>query len=77
MSDAVAIQQGLNLRSIAEAITPGQINFDPFGFVSGYKAYQIYTALDAKSDTELSALGLQRTDLPRVAMSAVNEVRQG
>lgn len=76
MSDTVAIPNGLNLRAIAEAIVPGRINFDPLGFVSGYKAYQIYTALDAKSDAELAALGLKRVDLPRVAVSAVHEVRQ-
>ena len=77
MSDTVAIPQGINLRAIAEAIIPGQINFDPLGLVSGYKAYQIFTALDAKSDAQLSALGLKRVDLPRVAIGAVNEVRQG
>jgi len=44
---------------------------DPFGIASGYRAYAIYSTLEAKSDDELAAMGLKRTDLPRVAAKAL------
>ena len=75
MSVATTAQTGFDLRGIAEALAPGSFRFDPLGFVSGYKAYQIYTGLSAKSDAELTALGLKRADLPGVAMAAANRLR--
>jgi len=75
MSYAATAPQGIDLRAIAASVAPGRINIDPLGFVSGYKAYQIYTALAAKSDAELVSMGIKRIDLPRVAMRAVQEVK--
>lgn len=75
MSTATVAQSGIDLRRIADALAPGAIRFDPLGIVSGYKAYQIYTGLAAKSDTELAALGLDRTELPRFAMKAADSLR--
>jgi hypothetical protein len=71
MGIAATAPGGIDLRSIADAIAPGKVRFDPLGLVTGYKAYQIHTALAAKSDAELACMGLQRKDLPGVAMSAV------
>jgi hypothetical protein len=75
MSAATAVSQGLDLRAIADAVAPDGFRFDPFGLVSGYKAYAIYTALDARSDADLAAMGLSRAELPRTAMEAVKVLR--
>lgn len=64
-----------DVRSLAERFAPGRIRLDPAGLVSGYKAYQIYTALAAKSDGELAGLGLRRSALPAIAMRAATEAR--
>jgi hypothetical protein len=42
--------------------------FDPFGIVSGFKAYWIYTDLAERSDAELSAMGIERSDLAHIAI---------
>jgi hypothetical protein len=44
--------------------------FDPFGIVSGFRAYRIYSDLDAKSDAELARIGLDRTTIARAAFDA-------
>lgn len=77
MSAATATQTGtgIDFRALAETVAPGRIRFDPLGFVSGYKAYQIYTGLSAKSDADLAGMGLTRADLPHVAMSAASVLR--
>jgi hypothetical protein len=76
MSLAATAPRGIDLRAIADAVAPRPVRFDPLGLVSGFKAYQIYTALAAKTDAELSQIGLVRSDLPRVAMTAINEPRE-
>jgi len=43
------------------------------GMVSGYKAYQVYIRLDGMSDNQLKARGLQRAELPNVAMKTITE----
>ena len=70
MTAAVATPQSLDLVEIAARFAPGDFRIDPFGVVSGYKAYMIYTGLAGKSDAELSAMGLTRADLPRTAVEA-------
>lgn len=75
MSMTTTAQAGIDLRAIAASFAPGSFRFDPFGLVSGYKAYLIYTGLDAKSDSELAEIGLSRRDLPRAAMTAANVLR--
>ena len=47
-----------------------------FGMIPGYRAYLAYTFLNAKSDEELAELGLDRSDIGRVAMSAVLDDRR-
>lgn len=71
MSMATTNYQGLDLRSIAEAIAPKRTKFDLFGLVSGYKAYLVYSALEAKSDEELDRIGLERKDIARAAFEAI------
>ncbi len=75
MSIATAAPRGLDFLAIARTFTPAPIRFDPFGIVTGYKAFQIYTGLEAKSDRDLAAMGIARRDLPQVAMKAVNAIR--
>lgn len=75
MSVATVTHNGIDLRRIAGALAPGAFRFDPLGFVSGYKAYQIYTGLAAKSEQELASLGLTREELPRFAMRAADSLR--
>jgi hypothetical protein len=70
MNMTATAPKAIDLRAIAAAIAPGSIRFDPFGFVSGYKAYLIYTALAAKSDAELARMGLERSAISRVAMES-------
>ncbi|NIL96743.1 MAG: hypothetical protein GTO62_06280, partial [Planctomycetales bacterium] len=57
---------------IAEALAPRAFRFDPFGLVSGYRAYLIYTGLAAKSNSELAKLGITRRDIPRIAAEAAD-----
>jgi hypothetical protein len=40
------------------------------GFGNGYRAYRIYSELDAKSDSALAAMNLTRADLPGIAARA-------
>lgn len=75
MSAATLSQNGIDLQSIAQALAPGKIRFDPLGMISGYKAYLIYTGLAAKSDQELEKLGLTRAELPKTAMLAASSLR--
>lgn len=72
---ALTAPGGVDLRSLASTLAPGALHADPFGLVSGYKAYLIFTGLSAKSDAELANLGLTRSDLPRAAMKAVEALR--
>ncbi|MBD3677917.1 MAG: hypothetical protein HUJ27_05870 [Rhodobacteraceae bacterium] len=58
-----------NLQDLIAAIAPKRGTFDLLGLVSGYRAYAIFTELNAKSDAELAALGLKRQDVARVAMN--------
>ena len=76
MSIAATASAGFDLARIAEALAPGSFRIDPLGMVSGYKAYLIYTGLAAKNDAELAVLGLDRKDLPLVAMKAANALRR-
>lgn len=75
MTAATAQNPGLDLGKLAETLAPGSFRFDPFGLVSGYKTYQIFTALSAKSDAELADLGITRTDLPAMAIKAADNLR--
>jgi hypothetical protein len=42
--------------------------FDPFGIVSGFKAYWIYSDLAERSDAQLAAMGMERCDLAHIAI---------
>jgi hypothetical protein len=68
-----ATTSSASLSDIITAVAPKRFLRDPLGFVSGYRAYLLYTHLSAKSDSELAELDLERAELPRVAMSAVLE----
>jgi hypothetical protein len=48
---------------------------DPFGIVSGFRAYRIYSDLDAKSDRELARIGLDRATIARAAIDAAFDRR--
>jgi hypothetical protein len=69
--DLTANKPSASLSDIIAAVAPKRFLRDPFGFFSGYRAYLVYTHLSAKSDAELADLDLERTELPRVAMSAI------
>ncbi len=71
MTMAATNSQGSDLRTFLDGILQGPVKFDFFGLVLGFKVYQVYTALAAKSDAELDRLGVARTELARVAMDAV------
>jgi len=64
-----------SLLAAAEAVSPKRLLQLCSGIVRGYQAYLIYNSLSAKSDAALARLGLDRRDLPRVAMEAVFEDR--
>lgn len=68
-------RRGADVRAIADRFAPGTVRFDPLGIVSGFKAYLIYSALSAKSDLELEAMGLRREDLGKTAVEAANVLR--
>ena len=61
------------LLAFIDAVAPKRFLRDPFGLLSGYRAYLVYTSLSAKSDRELTALGISRTDLPRIAVETIFE----
>ena len=44
-----------------------RINWDFLGLVSGYKAYQLYTALAQKSDKELAEMDISRGEIAGIA----------
>lgn len=56
------------LDDILDVIRSVRFSRDPFGLVSGFRSYQLYTSLNAKSDFELAELNLSRSDLARVAV---------
>ena len=57
-------------------MAPRRFLRDPLGILGGYRAYLVFTNLNAKSDVELRALGVTRMDLPRLAMEVVFESRR-
>jgi len=71
MLAATLANPAISFRDIADTIAPNGRRFDPLGLVSGYKSYLVYSALAAKSDTDLAAMGLARADVPRVALEAI------
>ena len=71
MSVAASARGGIDFQAIADAIAPRRVKRDPLGLAAGFRAYRIYSELDAKSDTELAHLGLSRRDLARAAFEAI------
>lgn len=59
------------LQDLVLKISPTPSKFDPFGLVSGYKAYRVWQHLDAMDDHQLSALGISRADVPRLAAEQI------
>ncbi len=45
-------------------------SFDPLGVVSGFRAYRAYTDLSERSDAQLTAMGIDRSDIPNIALKA-------
>lgn len=64
------------LADLIGRIAPLKALRDPLGLLSGYRAYLIYTHLSARSDEELVALGLNRSELPGLAMQAAQDGRR-
>ena len=64
-----------DLAALINAVAPKRFLRDPFGLVSGYRAYLVYTHLAAKSDSELAALGVGRDTLAQTAMKVVLDGR--
>lgn len=62
---------GRSLREISASVAPEGGLKDLFGLLPGLRAYRVYTALESRSDPELRAMGLNRKDLPRVAMEEI------
>ena len=44
---------------------------DPLGLVAGYRAYTVWRDLSALSDADLAARGLNRGDIPRLALAEI------
>ena len=61
----------ISLPSLADLIAPRRFIADPFGLVSGYRAYLVYTFLSNRTDAELHRLGLERRDISRATTEAV------
>ena len=70
MNTATLHKPAFDLRELAKTTAPRRGRFDPFGLVTGYRAYRIYEELAWKTDAELAELGLAREELPQVAMEA-------
>ena len=43
--------------------------FDPFGLISGFKAFLVYSDLSDRSDAQLAAMGIDRADIVQIAMT--------
>lgn len=67
--------QSVRLQDIIAAIAPKRSGFDPLGLVSGYRAYLVFTHLNAKTDSELAAIGLKRADIAKVAIGTISRSR--
>jgi hypothetical protein len=76
MTENVLTAPQFDFGAIVRALQPGTFNRDPLGLVSGFKAYHIHTALAARSDRELAALGLTRRDIPHAAMRTAKLLRR-
>ena len=72
MSISDVLPRGLSLRAVVHAVASFRLPADPLGLSYGFNAYQAYTALDAKSDAQLAAIGLNRSDVARAAMHVAN-----
>jgi len=75
MSIAETAIRGFDLRALGCAVAPGSFRFDPWGLVTGYKSYVIYSDLQGRSDAELAELGLTRAELPRAAVAAAGSLQ--
>lgn len=75
MTAATINVPSVDISRLADAIAPKRSRSDFFGLVPGYRAYLIYTHLEAKSDPELARLGLNRRDLPRIALEAAFDLK--
>ncbi|MFT7106144.1 MAG: hypothetical protein ACJAVT_000661 [Yoonia sp.] len=51
----------------------GRVRANLQGMMSGFEAYKVYTALDAMSDSQLKAKGMDRAELPAIAMKTFTE----
>lgn len=71
MTVSAANPRAVDFRALVDAIAPRRWNFEVFGLAAGWRGYRVYTALAAKSDAELAAMGLSRADLPRAAAEAM------
>ncbi len=60
---------------ILEQVAPRRVWRDPFGLLSGYRAYQIAGYFYGMSDEKLKSYGLTRGDIPKVAMQAIFDAR--
>lgn len=47
----------------------------PLGFLAGWKAFRIFSALSELNDAELARNGLARIDLPRTAAISAGLIR--
>ncbi len=73
MTTATAFAPSPRLAGVLASIAPARIRFDPLGLASGFRAYSIYTYLNARSDAELAMLGIGRADVARVAVEAASD----
>ncbi|WP_299757681.1 hypothetical protein [uncultured Boseongicola sp.] len=73
MNYITASRKSFDLPSLAGVLGLDHLRASVRGMVSGYKAYQVYTRLDGMSDNQLKASGLERAELPSVAMKTITE----
>lgn len=73
MNYITAPRKGFDLSSLAGVLGLDRLRASARGMVSGYRAYQIYTGLDRMSDNQLRAMGLERAELPGLAMKALTK----
>ena len=59
------------LQDLLRKIAPKPSKFDPLGLVSGYKAYRVWQRLNDLDDQQLAALGVSRSEVPRLAAQTI------
>jgi len=73
MNDITVSRRDFETSSVFGAIGFGRLRASWQGMMSGLQAYRVYSDLEAMSDAQLDSKGLDRSDLPALAMKSITD----